>query len=110
MGTRERHSGLEEDVDAVWLAGCWLVQMLTGHGGHGLPVIGGHGWFWGRVPESDGCGLHEKVGACGTVGLVWALISHGGRGRRSKADMAGTGNRYRGKDGGKVMADTACRS
>jgi hypothetical protein len=64
MGTRERHSGLEEDVDAVWLAG-WLVQMLTGHGG---------------------------------------------RGRRSKADTAGTGNRYRGKDGGKVMADMACRS
>ena len=64
MSTRERHSGLEEDVDAVWLAG-WLVQMLTGHGG---------------------------------------------RGRRSKADTAGTGNRYRGKDGGKVMADMACRS
>ena len=29
MSTRERHSGLEEDVDAVWLVG-WLVQMLTG--------------------------------------------------------------------------------
>ena len=38
MGTRERHSGLEEDVHAVWLAG-WLVQTLTGHGGHGLPVM-----------------------------------------------------------------------
>jgi hypothetical protein len=78
MGTRrERHSGLEEDVDAVWLAG-WLAGLdvdrsrrtlspvkgrhggyweqvprkgwRKDHGGHGLPVIGGHGWYWGRVP------------------------------------------------------------
>jgi hypothetical protein len=71
-----------------------------GHGGHGLPVIGGrHGWYWGRIPGYEGgCGLHGKVGACGTVGLVWALIGDGGRGRRSKVDTAGTGNRYRGKD------------
>jgi hypothetical protein len=46
------------------------------------------------VLEYDGCGLHEKVGACGTVGLVWVLTGHGGHG--------GPGNRYRGKDSGRV--------
>ena len=77
MDTRERHSGLEEDVNAVCLSG-WLAGSdvdrsrrtrspvkgghggyweqvprkgwRKGHGGHGLPVIGGHGWYWGRVP------------------------------------------------------------
>ncbi len=28
--------------------------MLTGNGGHGLPVIGGHGGYWEKVPGKNG--------------------------------------------------------